>query len=370
MRISQIRRIYQFFAILFFLIFLNGAGQSQSKAVPQLVKLQWKKCLICHAKPGLKKVTSEGEVISLFVNQKELAHSIHKNVPCQQCHMDIVTIPHKGAIKRVDCSRCHYAGSPIEPKNTKRYAQLQNSVHGIALAKGNPNAPRCQDCHGGHDVYPPSDSSSHINKFRVAKTCGKCHPKEYNNFEKSIHAKALNKHKSEAPTCINCHGGHTIESPKQKTSSVYASRIPDTCSKCHGSIKVVGPFGIPTQQVTTYKNSFHGIATQFGEIRAANCASCHGYHSILPASNPNSRINKKNLPKTCGKCHKNINRNVELGKVHVNPRQKSAGIIFYVSSFFKYLTITVLVALMLHIILDVNHKLREKRAGKKKETEK
>ncbi|HDL78256.1 MAG TPA: hypothetical protein ENH09_01645 [Bacteroidetes bacterium] len=59
-----------------------------------------------------------------------------------------------------------------------------------------------------------------------------------------------------------------------------------------------------------------------------------------------------------------------MGKVHVNPRQKSAGIIFYVSSFFKYLTITVLVALMLHIILDVNHKLREKRAGKKKETEK
>ncbi|MBK7252845.1 MAG: hypothetical protein IPI04_02735 [Ignavibacteria bacterium] len=40
-----------------------------------------------------------------------------------------------------------------------------------------------------------------------------------------------------------------------------------------------------------------------GSAEVANCESCHGNHSIKPSSDTSSTINKKNLPKTCGKCH-------------------------------------------------------------------
>ena len=327
--------------------------------------LQWQKCLLCHAKPDLKKVTPEGHVVSLFVDREKLLNSSHKNVRCQECHIDIVTIPHKGEIKRVDCTRCHYEGSPIEPKGTKRYTQFQKSVHGQALLKGDPKAPHCQDCHADHNILPAKDSRSQVNKFNIVQTCGKCHQNEYRDYEESIHAKLLTQKKPEAPSCTDCHGGHTIKPPTQKSSSVYSTKIPDTCSRCHSSVKIVGKYGIPTQQVLTYEDSFHGIATKFGDEKAANCASCHGYHSILPASDPRSPINKKNLPHTCGKCHKNANENFAKGKVHVDPHSKSSGIIYYVGLFFKYLTMSVLFALIVHIFLDLNRKFREKKEERK-----
>ena len=34
-----------------------------------------------------------------------------------------------------------------------------------------------------------------------------------------------------------------------------------------------------------------------------DCASCHGFHGILPSTDPKSRTNPKNLARTCGACH-------------------------------------------------------------------
>ncbi len=43
-----------------------------------------------------------------------------------------------------------------------------------------------------------------------------------------------------------------------------------------------------------------------GLVVAANCASCHTAHSILPHTDPNSSINRRNIAATCTKCHANI----------------------------------------------------------------
>ncbi len=48
----------------------------------------------------------------------------------------------------------------------------------------------------------------------------------------------------------------------------------------------------------------------------ANCASCHGYHNILPSSDPKSTVNAKNLPATCGKCHPGAGTRFALGPIH------------------------------------------------------
>ena len=58
---------------------------------------------------------------------------------------------------------------------------------------------------------------------------------------------------------------------------------------------------------------------------APNCATCHGNHAIRRASDEQSEVNRRNIPKTCGSCHEGI-RNVYETSVHAaalragNPR--------------------------------------------------
>ncbi|MDR3378792.1 MAG: cytochrome b/b6 domain-containing protein, partial [Verrucomicrobiae bacterium] len=63
----------------------------------------------------------------------------------------------------------------------------------------------------------------------------------------------------------------------------------------------------------------------YGSTVAANCASCHGFHKILPSADPNSTINKAHLVETCGKCHPGANKEFSLGKIHVPPDGQAAG---------------------------------------------
>ena len=70
--------------------------------------------------------------------------------------------------------------------------------------------------------------------------------------------------------------------------------------------------------MSTYTQSFHGLALQGGNPTVANCASCHGVHDILPSSDPLSTVNPSELPQTCGKCHPGIGTRLgaEFFKVH------------------------------------------------------
>jgi len=90
------------------------------------------------------------------------------------------------------------------------------------------------------------------------------------------------------------------------------------CSKCHASEQLNTKYNLPADRVQTFFESYHGLAAQYGSTLAANCASCHGYHKILPPSDPQSTIHKNNLVATCGKCHPGAAENFALSKVHVN----------------------------------------------------
>ena len=68
----------------------------------------------------------------------------------------------------------------------------------------------------------------------------------------------------------------------------------------------------------TFFESYHGLAAQYGSTLAANCASCHGVHKILPSADPRSSIYKTNLVVTCGKCHPGATENFAQSKVHVD----------------------------------------------------
>ena len=55
--------------------------------------------------------------------------------------------------------------------------------------------------------------------------------------------------------------------------------------------------------------SIHGKGLfERGLIVAAACTDCHTAHSVLPHTDPNSTINRKNIAHTCEQCHAGIER--------------------------------------------------------------
>ena len=92
----------------------------------------------------------------------------------------------------------------------------------------------------------------------------------------------------------------------------------DVCSDCHASERLNTKYNLPPDRVKTFFESYHGLAAQYGSTLAANCASCHGVHNILPSTDPRSSIYKTNLVATCGKCHPGATENFAQSKVHVD----------------------------------------------------
>jgi hypothetical protein len=327
-------------------------------------QIQTQKCLICHGKPDLSVKRPDGSLKKLYVSDTILQNSVHWKITCYDCHNDIVEITalgHKKNVNKVQCTRCHYENNPVGAPQTEKYREFQESVHQMELNNGNPKAPFCQNCHGSHDIKPEKSYSSLELKKKITQTCGQCHLETYSTYKSSVHGKAVfDKNISEVPVCTDCHGEHTIKKTDDPQSSVFKTTVYNTCGSCHASENIVEKYGIKSDKFQTYEKSYHGIAVQFGEKRAANCASCHGVHDIKPQSDPSSSIHPDNIVKTCGKCHPDANANYAKGRIHINPYSEDSGSIYYISSFFKWLTIITLSLLAVHVVLDLVRKLKHK----------
>ncbi|MBK5094795.1 MAG: hypothetical protein JJE32_03860 [Deltaproteobacteria bacterium] len=342
-------------------IFIALGVVAQGFWTPADAKVSLEKCTICHGKPEFRKILVDGKIRDLFATEDSLKGSVHEKKTCVDCHFDVSEIPHRQRPKRVTCTHCHYKGNAEGAPQSDAYLEYFGSVHGKAIAKGNTKAPLCQDCHGSHAIFKVKDPGSHVSRLSVAETCGRCHIEIYAQYKTSIHGVALARGITEAPACTGCHGEHKIYDHKDPKSSVYATHVAEQCSTCHASVLIMSKFGIEAEQVATYQNSFHGVASGFGSRTVANCASCHGIHDIRPPEDPLSMVNPKNVPTTCGKCHPGANPNFALGKMHVDSHSKESGIIYYTALFFKYLTIGTMLALIAHIFLDMYGRTRRLR---------
>ena len=337
-------------------------------------------CFTCHSDQTLVKSNAAGKVVSLFVDEAKFAASIHGKNLCTSCHTDIKEVPHEEKLKPVSCSQCHRVetdiylksdhgrsihkgvteaasckdchgdthtllnsrnpASPVNHANIpatcakchgniremEKYDLRQRavvvtydmSVHGAAHTNGIATAAVCTDCHGSHDLHRATNPQSKLYWQTLPATCGKCHENVRQTYTRSIHGKAVASGIRDAPVCTDCHGEHTIQAIKQATSKVSPSHIPETCASCHGAERIAGRYQLSTQVVSSYMQSFHGLAQQLGGATVANCASCHGFHDILPSSDPLSSVNKANLPQTCGKCHPGIGTRLASGELKVH----------------------------------------------------
>jgi formate dehydrogenase gamma subunit len=255
-----------------------------------------------------------------------------KAATCLDCHTtngDISTMlpasDPKSTINRSNiaatCGRCH--GNPAVMQGSgisnRLFLSFQESVHAQAMARGNSHAAVCTDCHNSHDIRAAADASSTIARVNIPNTCGQCHQKELGDFKQSVHGEAVARGVSRSPTCTDCHGIHNIKKPiDETTASATAAVATDSCSKCHEGVTLTKEFGVAAGRVSTYQDSYHGLASRLGLKIAANCASCHGVHNILPSSDPRSMINVANLTQTCGQCHVGATANFASGRIHLN----------------------------------------------------
>jgi hypothetical protein len=337
-----------------------------STFMPFLLFAQERRCLLCHGKKDFQAKDFAGKVRSLYVDDDVFQTSAHGKLSCVDCHLGAMELPHPRRLTQVDCGACHYRGRTFGQGVTIEYQLYRESVHAKERQKGNPRAPDCATCHGTHDILDRADIKSRGYKLNIPdQMCGKCHQKELTDWRASVHGGtgAAGKADLNLPVCTDCHSEHGIKRVTDPASTVYATNIVEMCIKCHGDFALMKQYGKKTEAVETYYESFHGVATKFGEKNIAHCASCHGYHRIRPRADPASSINPANLPQTCGQpnCHPGATANFAKGKVHVNPKSKESGIIYYVAFGFKWLTITVLVVLFIHIFLDFLRKMQERR---------
>ncbi|OGF53359.1 MAG: hypothetical protein A2Z21_07940 [Candidatus Fraserbacteria bacterium RBG_16_55_9] len=322
------------------------------------------RCLLeCHGDPEFKEETAPGQYRTLYVDYEQFKLSVHREKLCVDCHTDVTLIPHERRPEEIHCLQCHYQGNVVGAPITERPEKYKESVHGKALQHGNPDAPDCRNCHGVHDARAPYDSLSTVYRMNIPKTCGRCHLDVYTVYLESVHGVAVTRGVPEAAVCSDCHREHDLLSPQDPRSSLYPMNVAGTCATCHANEELMHQVGISAEQVEAFKENFHGIALEFGVLRVARCTSCHEYHLILPSDDPRSSVHPENLAQTCGQCHPNATDNVAKGKFHLIPSNPEAGIVFWVSQFFKWLTISVLAGLFLHILLDLYGRLRHKATG-------
>ncbi|HSB15184.1 MAG TPA: cytochrome b/b6 domain-containing protein [Bryobacteraceae bacterium] len=264
---------------------------------------------------------------------KKLENTPHAALTCAGCHSEITAYPHPKKTVKPACADCHDNIARDEARG----------VHGLARAKGNEAAPDCAVCHGDiHEIQRPNSIA-----FRTAApdTCGMCHSEIAERFKGSVHGKALAAKNTAAPICTDCHGEHSIIAPGRSESPVSAGRIRETCGRCHGDLRLSRRFGLPADRVLSFDASFHGLAGKAGSQSVANCASCHGYHDILPSSDPKSMVSAKNLPSTCGKCHPGAGRRFAIGPVHLLAGGKEPAGVLWVREIYL-VTIPIVIGLM------------------------
>jgi cytochrome b subunit of formate dehydrogenase len=255
------------------------------------------------------------------------------------------------------CGTCHGQKQMMEASghSAQPFLSYEDSVHGRAVAAGSERAAVCTDCHGAHEILAASDPNSSIFKFNVPATCAKCHGPVKQEFMQSIHGQAIARGNGQAPVCTDCHGIHTIKSHADPNSSVSAQNLARiTCARCHEGVRLSQEFGLASRRVSTYLQSYHGLASELGSAVVANCASCHGVHNILPSSDPRSTINRANLVKTCGQCHPGVTEKFVAAQVHVNaPLSADTGSIAvrWIRKFYLSLIALVIGGMVLHNLI-------------------
>jgi hypothetical protein len=250
-------------------------------------------CTQCHAQiETVHRKTIRGELW-----EKE-ANVLPACVDCHQPHK-VRNVFYELGMANADCMRCH-ANPTLKARDGRSMLVSDAEVAGSRHAKI-----ACSQCHSEVTVshVRPCETITH------KVDCSKCHDAIGDDYARSIHGQLTAKSDPSAPGCKDCHGSHGILGKQDPKSTTFPTNIPTLCSKCHAEGKKAALRYTGTQHniIQNYTESIHGKGLlSSGLTVTATCTSCHTAHRILPAKDPASTVNPKNVPATCGVCHNGI----------------------------------------------------------------
>lgn len=270
-------------------------------------------CMVCH---------SRIEDVHTQVIEGEKWEMAPGAIPsCTDCHL-----PHKARKGSVvlnvsdnACLECHNKDDvhkTVEGKQQplKKVSRdhIDTSVHKELT---------CVKCHA--DVDPrlkrPCEPVQKVD-------CSACHLKIAEEYAISGHGQRMKQKDQETPGCVYCHGNHTIKSNTDETSGTFRTAIPQLCGKCHSKdsgLKSTQELSEPNAYFD-YSQTIHGTnLTEKGLLVSATCTDCHSTHMPLGHQDNRAKIFRKNIPATCGQCHRGIYKEF-TESIHFAPSGKEA----------------------------------------------
>jgi hypothetical protein len=141
---------------------------------------------------------------------------------------------------------------------------------------------------------------------------------------------------TDVKTCLVCHDDAELKSsagaPVYVAGTAFAASVHGRagvgCVGCHGDLKDVEDFphpgglksvncaGCHPAYARATAGGVHGTASPRLAAAPVLCKNCHGYHEVVPSSEPASPMNRSLRPSTCGKCHAGAGPNFAKGRVH------------------------------------------------------
>ncbi len=278
---------------------------------------------------------------------------------CVTCHGKHDILPHtdeksKTYVMNVPalCGSCHKEGTPVSKlRILSQNHILENyslSIHGNGLFQtGLIVTAVCTSCHRSHDILPPENPESSINRNNIASTCMQCHAQIEKVHLKVVRGESWEAKPHELPICVDCHQPHKVQrvfyeksfpdskclschgkkrfkkTVDGKTISLYVDKNDlqhsvhrnNSCIKCHTNVSIskrpvclnsgkVDCSMCHAEEVANYQTSQHGIDHANGKQNVPYCIDCHGTHNTSSKNDITSPTFARNIPDLCGKCHR------------------------------------------------------------------
>ncbi len=263
------------------------------------------------------------------------------------------------------CGNCHAKPELVDKYNIPDLHPVElfsKSYHARQLLESaDLMAATCNDCHGIHNIKKSTDPTSTISHANIAKTCGTCHEEIFEEYSNSVHWIALTRGERESPTCVDCHGEHEILLPTDPESPVSKrSAAERTCARCHTNESLIKKYGLTAGKVSSYQDSYHGLAVLKGDLDAATCYDCHNAHEILHSADEMSSVHPSNLKQTCAKCHAGATDKFAISYTHQSVMIAERPVEYYVKIIYIVLITVTIGGMLVHNGIIVIHHMTGK----------
>jgi len=205
----------------------DPASRTYSRNVPQL-------CARCHrqGEKAAVRITSDvDDIVGSYVmsiHGKGLIESgLVVTATCADCHTAHKELPPADPNSSVNpanvagtCGKCHHGIEEI----------YKTSIHWRGNSDTDKKLPTCEDCHSSHTITRTDRPDF---RFRMMDQCGRCHENEAETFFDTFHGKVSRLGSAGAAKCYDCHGTHNILPPTDPRSTLSRANVVKTCAQCH-----------------------------------------------------------------------------------------------------------------------------------------